>query len=41
MFKSIGFIVAAIPVALFLTAIFFPKSRKRSQALADFKRHVD
>ena len=41
MFKLIGFIVAAIPVALFLKAIFFAKSRKRSQAVADFKKHVD
>jgi hypothetical protein len=41
MFRLIGFIVAAIPVALFLKAILFPKSRKRSQALAEFKKQVD
>jgi hypothetical protein len=40
MFKLIGFIVAAVPVVLFLRALF-GKSIKRSQAVADFKRQVD
>jgi hypothetical protein len=41
MFKLIGFMVAAIPVALFLKTLFFAKSSKRSHTLVDFKRHVD
>jgi hypothetical protein len=40
MFKLIGFIIAALPVFMFLRAIFGPRL-KRSKALADFKRHLD
>ncbi len=44
MFKLIGFIIAAIPVILFLRTLFtgvLGKSVKRSQAFADFKKQVD
>jgi hypothetical protein len=44
MFKLIGFIVAAIPVILFLRTLFtgiMGKSIKRSQAFTDFKKQVD
>jgi hypothetical protein len=41
MFKLIGIILAAIPVVLFLRAIFTGQSKKRSQAVSDFKKQVD
>ena len=41
MYKLIGIILAAIPVVLFLKAIFFGQSKKKSQAVSDFQRHVD
>jgi uncharacterized membrane protein YbjE (DUF340 family) len=41
MFKFIGIILAAMPVVLFLRSVFFGKSKKRSQAMAEFKKHVD
>ena len=40
MLKLIGIIVAAMPVILFLRAMFMG-SRKRSQALTNFKQQVD
>ena len=41
MYKLIVIILAAIPVVLFLRAIFTGQSKKRSQAVSDFKRQVD
>ena len=41
MFKLIGLIVAAIPVVLFLSALFAGPWKKRSQAISDFKKRVD
>jgi hypothetical protein len=41
MFKLIGIILAAIPVVLFLSAIFPGQAKKRSQAVADFKKNLD
>lgn len=41
MFKLIAFVVAAMPVILFAKAIFFGKSKKASQAVAEFKKQVD
>jgi hypothetical protein len=41
MFKLISIILAAIPVVLFLRAIFMGQSKKRSQAVSDFKKQVD
>jgi hypothetical protein len=41
MYKLIGIILAAIPVVLFLKAIFTGQSKKRSQDVSDFKRQVD
>ena len=41
MFKFIGIILAAMPIVLFLRSVFFGKSKKRSQAIAEFKKHVD
>ena len=40
MLKLVGIIVAAMPVILFLRAMFMG-SRKRSQALSNFKKQVD
>jgi len=41
MFRFIEFLIIAIPVILFLKAMFFGKSSKYSQALADFKKQID
>jgi uncharacterized membrane protein YbjE (DUF340 family) len=40
MFKWIGIIIAAMPVILFLRAMFMG-SKKRSQAVSNFKKQVD
>jgi hypothetical protein len=40
MLKWIGIIVAAMPVILFLRAMFMG-SKKRSQAVSNFKQQVD
>jgi len=40
MYKLIGIILAALPVVLFLKAIM-GQSRKRSQAVSDFKKQMD
>jgi hypothetical protein len=40
MLKLIGIIVAAMPVILFVRAIFMG-SRRRSQAISNFKKQVD
>jgi hypothetical protein len=40
MYKLIGIIVAAMPVILFLRAMFMG-SKKRSQAVSNFKKQVD
>jgi uncharacterized membrane protein SirB2 len=40
MLKLIGIIVAAMPVVLFARAIFMG-SKKRSQAVSNFKKQVD
>jgi hypothetical protein len=39
-YKWIGVILAAVPIVLFLKAIM-GQSRKRSQAVSDFKKHMD
>jgi hypothetical protein len=41
MFKLIGLILAAIPVVLFLRALFAGPWKKRSQAMSDFRKQVD
>jgi hypothetical protein len=41
MYKLITFVVAAIPVVLFVKAIFIDKSKKRAQALANFMKELD
>ena len=41
MMKFIGIIMAAMPLVLFLRSVFFGKSKKGSQAMAEFKKHVD
>jgi hypothetical protein len=41
MLKLVGIILAAIPVVLFLKAIFLGPSKKRSQALSDFRKQID
>jgi hypothetical protein len=40
MLKLIGIIVAAMPLILFMRA-FFMGSKRRSQAMNNFKRHID
>jgi uncharacterized membrane protein YbjE (DUF340 family) len=40
MYKLIGIIVAAMPVILFVRAMFMG-SKKRSQAVSNFKKQVD
>jgi hypothetical protein len=40
-FKLITIVLAAIPVVLFLSRIFPGRSKKISQAAADFKKQVD
>ena len=40
MLKLIGIIMAAMPVILFLRAMFMG-SKKRSQAISNFKKQVD
>ena len=37
----IGILVAAVPIVLFLRAIFVRQSKKRSQAVSDFKKQMD
>ena len=41
MYKLLGIMLAAIPVVLFLRAIFTTQSKKRSQAVSDFKKQID
>ena len=41
MLKLIEIILAAIPVVLFLRAIFMGLSKKRTQAVSDFKKQID
>ncbi len=40
MFKLIGIIVAAMPVILFLRAMFM-RSKRHSEAISNFKKQVD
>jgi hypothetical protein len=41
MFKLIGLILAAIPVVLFLRALFGGPWKKRSQAMSNFRKQID
>jgi hypothetical protein len=41
MYKVIGLILAAIPIVLFLRALFAGSSKKRSRAMSDFRKQVD
>jgi hypothetical protein len=41
MYKLIGIFLAAIPIILFLRTIFTTQSKKRSQAVLNFKKQVD
>jgi hypothetical protein len=41
MYKLMGIMLAAIPVVLFLRTIFTAQSKKRSQAVSNFKKQVD
>ena len=41
MYKLIGIILAVIPIFLLLRAVFMGQSKKRSQAISDFKRQMD
>jgi hypothetical protein len=40
MYKLIGIVIAAMPVILFVRAMFMG-SKKRSQAVSNFKKQVD
>jgi hypothetical protein len=41
MIKFIGIILAVMPVVLFLRAIFMGRSKKRSEAVSEFKKQLD
>ena len=41
MYKLIGIILTAIPAFLFIRAVLTGQSKKRMQALSDFKKHID
>ena len=41
MYKLITILVAAIPIILFLRAIFFGRSKAMKLALSDFKKQID
>jgi hypothetical protein len=41
MYKLLGIMLAAIPIVLFLRAIFTAQSKKRSQAVSNFKKQLD
>ena len=41
MYKLIGIIVAAVPIVLFLRAIFKGQSKKGSKAISDFRKQMD
>jgi hypothetical protein len=41
MYKLIGIMLAAVPIVLFLRAIFTTQSKKRSQAVSKFKKQID
>lgn len=41
MYKVIGIILAAIPAYLFIRAVFTGQSKRRTQAVSDFKKQID
>jgi hypothetical protein len=41
MLKLLGFVLAAVPVILFLRAIFAGRSKKLSQAMSEFKKQLN
>jgi hypothetical protein len=41
MYKLIGFILAVIPVVLFLRAMFTGRSKRTSQRVSNFKKQLD
>ena len=41
MYKLIGIILAAIPAFLFIRALLTGQSKKRMQALSEFKKQID
>jgi hypothetical protein len=41
MYKLIGVIVAAIPIYLFIRALFPGQSKRRTQVVSDFKKKLD
>ena len=41
MYKLIGLIRAAVPIVLFLRAVFIGQSKKRAQAVSDFKKQMN
>jgi hypothetical protein len=41
MYKLIGIILAAVPIVLFLRAVFIGQSKKRAQAVSDFKKQMN
>jgi uncharacterized membrane protein len=40
-YKLMGIILAAVPVVLFLRAIFMRQSKKRPQAISEFRKQMD
>jgi hypothetical protein len=41
MYKLIGLAVAALPVVMFLRAVLARHSKKRAEAISDFRRQFD
>ncbi len=41
MYKFIGIALAVMPIVLFLRAIYMGRSKKRSQAVSEFKKQLD
>jgi hypothetical protein len=41
MYKLIVFLIAAIPIALFLKTVLFGRSKVVKGAVSDFKKHID
>jgi hypothetical protein len=41
LFKIMAFVVAAVPIFLFLRSVFFRRTTRASEGLKDFKKHAD
>jgi hypothetical protein len=41
LFKIMAFVVAAVPIFLFLRSVFFRRTTRASEGLKDFKKQAD